>query len=123
MLTTRIKICGTTNLDDNAISGAIDLSRVANGLTDEVSGVVFLGAVAGGKIGRSVSGAADVDGDGVPDVTFGGNGEAWVVPGAGPKTVSTTTKTDKPKKVDTRGLSRTVGPSDGPRPRCCDRCT
>jgi hypothetical protein len=78
----------------------IELSRIANGLTDEVDGVVFLGSVEEGHIGRSVTGALDADGDGVADILVGGNDQAWLVPGDGPKTASgTSTLDDKPKPI------------------------
>ena len=46
----------------------IELDRVANGLSDEVKGTVFLGTTNNGRIGRSVTGAVDVNGDGTKDV-------------------------------------------------------
>jgi hypothetical protein len=85
---------GTANLQPMPASPAIvELSRVANGLSNQVAGVAFLGAYPDGQIGRSVTGETDIDGDGVPDVIFGGGEVAWVIPGDGPKTTSGSTQT------------------------------
>ena len=84
-------------MDAKAVSGVIELSRVADGTPSEIRGVVFLGTAPGGKIGRSVSGAVDVDGDGVPDILIGGDNEAWIIPGAGPKSKSGASRVDKDK--------------------------
>ena len=43
----------------------IELSRVADGRTDQVAGMVFLGAASNGNLGRSMTGAVDIDGNGV----------------------------------------------------------
>ncbi len=84
---------GTINLDDTGSPGVIELSRLANGQGNQVNGTVFLGHRANGRIGRSVTGAVDVDGDGEDDVIFGANNEAWLIPGDGPKSVSGTSRT------------------------------
>jgi hypothetical protein len=55
--------------------------------------MVFLGAEASGRIGRSLTGEVDLDGDGIADVVFGGEGQVWVIPGEGPKIVSGSTHT------------------------------
>jgi hypothetical protein len=88
---------GTTNLCQNPqpCSPAIELSRVANGLPDQVAGVVFLGTEPGGEIGRSVTGEVDVDGDGVPDIIIGADQEAWVIPGDDPKGETTSSPVKK----------------------------
>ena len=90
---------GSANLDAKAAAGVIELTRVASGQPDQVAGVVFLGTSVGGAIGRSVGGSADLDGDGTPDVAFGANGEAWVIPGSGPKTISGNTDIRPPTKA------------------------
>jgi len=73
-----------SGLADSA--GVIGLSQVAcDTCSPQVPGVVFLGSTTDGEIGRTTTGAFDVDGDGIPDVIFGANGEVWIIPGRGPK--------------------------------------
>ena len=105
---------GSANLDARAVGGVIELTRVASGEPDQVDGVVFLGTSVGGAIGRSVAGSADLDGDGTPDVAFGANGEAWVIPGSGPKTVSGNTDIRPPTKAPSllSPLARQTGGAD-----------
>ncbi len=86
-------IIGGLPLDSSVIAGQIELSRVGNGELDQVTGMVFLGSDTEGEIGRSVTGAVDLDGDEVADVVFGGNGQAWVIPGNDPKVVSGSSRT------------------------------
>ncbi|MCP3978644.1 MAG: hypothetical protein GY716_04825 [bacterium] len=74
-------ILGGGGLAAGATSGVIELSDVG----DTIPGVVFLGNRPDGEIGRTVTGAVDADGDGVADVVLGGLGEAWLIPGDGPK--------------------------------------
>ena len=90
-------------------AGTIELSRVANGLSDQVKGVVFLGEDPGGQIGRSVTGETDIDGDGVPDVIFGGSQEAWVIPGDDPKTQTGTSQTQQTPTLSPGGLRNANG--------------
>lgn len=91
--------------------GTIELSRVADGQSDQVGGVLFLGTSPQGRIGRSVTGAADVDGDGVADVILGAHEEAWLVPGNGPKSRSGSTTIADTTVNPTPVLVRQVGPS------------
>ncbi len=87
---------GLGNLDDTTTPGVIEMGRLANGQADQVHGTVFLGRRAHGRIGRSVTGAVDVDGDGEDDVIFGGKNEAWWVPGDGPKGTTISSRTGGP---------------------------
>ena len=89
---------GVSNLDDKAVAGVIDLSRVANNAGDQVNGTVFVGTEPGERIGRSMTGEVDVDGDGTPDVIYGTEGKVWTIPGADPKTSSTLSRSGGPKK-------------------------
>ena len=73
------------HLDDSGSPGVIEMSRVANGENDQVAGMVFLGPAADANIGRSLTGAVDLDGNGVKDVLIAGNGVAFCIPGDGPK--------------------------------------
>jgi hypothetical protein len=86
-----------TPLSDPTIvdpNGVIELSRVASGDPDsEVPGVVFLGETTDAQVGRSSTGAYDVDGDGIPDVIFSGDGTVYVIPGDGPKSTTGATTT------------------------------
>ncbi len=102
---------GTSNLDDTLSTGIIELSRLANGGADQVSGVVFLGTEPNGRIGRSVSGAMDLDGDGISDVVFGAENQAWIVPGKDPKGISGSSKTNRPRDFGAAGL-RVLGPDE-----------
>ncbi len=102
---------GTANLDDTGSTGIIELSRLANGGADQVSGVVFLGTEPSGRIGRSVSGAMDLDGDGVSDVVFGAENQAWIIPGKDPKGISGSSKTNRPRDFGAAGL-RVLGPDE-----------
>ena len=106
---------GTLNLDDKAVGGVVELSRVADGTPTQVHGTVFLGTIPGGKIGRTLTGAVDIDGDGVPDVIIGADGVAWVIPGDDPKTTTGAVPLEpkKKKSVTPVGtLSRSVGEAD-----------
>lgn len=79
----------------SSASGVIGLSQVGcHTCTPEVPGIVFLGSSTDGEVGRSSSGAFDVDGDGIPDVIFGADGEVWIIPGDGPKSSSGSEPTD-----------------------------
>ncbi len=91
---------GTTNLDDSMTPGIIALSRVANGLADEVQGTVFLGTEAFEHVGRHLTGAIDYNGDGEPDVLISGDNVVYGISGDGPKTKTGSTPT---KKTDTAG--------------------
>ncbi len=91
-------------------TGIIELSRVADGLPDQVEGVVFLGVEPGQLIGRSVSGEVDIDDDGVPDIMIGADQQAWIIPGDGPKTQTTKSRTTDPE--GSPALSRQVGKSN-----------
>ncbi len=94
-------------------TGVIELSRVANGSpADEVDGLVFIGVEPNGRLGGSLSGDADVDGDGVPDILIGAAEEAWIVPGDGPKTKSGSSTTPKTPDLSPGGLSRSVASTD-----------
>jgi glycosylphosphatidylinositol phospholipase D len=84
---------GDSNLDDTATPGVIELARVANGEADQVAGMVFLGTVPGGELGRSISGAADINGDGIYDILIAGDGEAYTISGDDPKSVIGGTRT------------------------------
>jgi hypothetical protein len=77
---------------------------VANGLSDQVKGVLFLGEEPNGQIGRSVTGETDIDGDGVADVVFSGNDVAWVIPGDDPKTQTGTSQTKQQPTLTPSGL-------------------
>jgi hypothetical protein len=69
--------------DDPNLSGAISLDRVANGLGDEIDGVVYLGTVGGDRLGHSVSFPGDVIGSSRDDLAMGAPyADTWV-PGAG----------------------------------------
>ncbi|MGD8497160.1 MAG: Ig-like domain-containing protein [Gemmatimonadales bacterium] len=104
---------GTANLDDSASPGVIETSRVANDGADEVLGVVVIGTDPNGRIGRSVTGEFDYDGDGVFDLMLAGNGIAFALPGDGPKSRSGVTTT-KQKDLPGGGLLRDVSaPSIG----------
>jgi hypothetical protein len=102
---------GFANLDDKAAAGVIELGQVASGAANQVTGVVFLGAVPDGAIGRTTTGAVDVDDDGVADVLVGGENQAWLVPGKGPKTVSGSSTVQQKDDRPTVGgsLARSMG--------------
>ncbi len=103
---------GTANLQPfPATPAIIELNRLANGLSNQVAGVVFLGEDPNGEIGRSVTGETDIDGDGVADVIFGGGEVAWVIPGDGPKTTSGSTQT-KQQGTITGGTLRNANGMD-----------
>ncbi len=85
-------ILGGTGLVGAAHSGVIELSRIANGASP-LPGFVFLGGEPGGEIGRSVTGLVDLDGDGTADICFGGNGQAWMIPGNDPKVIIGSSRT------------------------------
>ncbi|MGH9868011.1 MAG: FG-GAP-like repeat-containing protein [Candidatus Polarisedimenticolia bacterium] len=78
---------GFGHLDDSATPGIIELSRVASGLPDQVAGMVFIGDVADHHLGRWLTGAVDVDGNGVYDILIAADGVAYLIPGDDPKTV------------------------------------
>ena len=103
---------GVSNLNDAATPGVIDLSRLANGLLDEVAGTVFMGSRSEHHIGRSVTGAVDVNGDGEDDVIIGAHNEAWVIPGKGPKGTTIGTPTGGPRTIETPIALRTGGESN-----------
>ncbi len=103
---------GTQNLDDASTPGIIALARVANAAPDEVSGVVFIGTEPGGEVGRSVTGARDVTGDGEPDIFIGANQEAWLIPGKGPKRETGTAPVSTPPGPTPTTLSRAPGLGD-----------
>jgi hypothetical protein len=98
------------HLVDSATPGIIELSRVANGAADQVSGMVFLGATPNGALGRSLTGAVDTDGNGVDDILIAGNGVVFAIPGDGPKTVDGGTRTGT--TIAPPPLSRTFGGLD-----------
>ena len=101
---------GTANLVPNPVSPAtIALARVASGNADQVHGVVFIGSTAGGRVGRSVSGAVSINGDSTPDIVIGADQQAWIIPGDGPKTLSGTSKLSPNPNVSPSGLVRSVG--------------
>jgi Big-like domain-containing protein/VCBS repeat protein/FG-GAP repeat protein len=105
---------GTANLDARAAAGGvIELGRVASGLADSITGVVFLGAGTDASVGRSVTGVMDVDDDGVPDIIMGAYNEAWLIPGDDPKTSSgASTVVGKPSPTGgTATLARQMGGS------------
>jgi hypothetical protein len=109
---------GGAGLDDGG-TGIIELSRIANGLTEfgcapncQVPGTVFLGTRSGGKIGRSVTGAVDLDDDGVKDVVFGSDGEVWSIPGKDPKTLSGSSRVRKRSVSSAVEAIRLPGSSD-----------
>jgi hypothetical protein len=103
---------GTANLTPNPTSPAtIKLSRVASGAANQVTGIVFIGTAPGGDIGRSVTGAVDINGDGVPDIIIGGNGQAWIIPGDLPKTTSGTSPMAPPTNISPAGIIRGLGTS------------
>jgi hypothetical protein len=103
---------GTANLDAKATAGAvIELSRVANGQNDQVDGVVFLGADANAAIGRSVTGAVDVNDDGIADAIVGANNEAWLIQGGGPKTISGSSPLDQKARPTVTSLARQLNGS------------
>ncbi len=77
---------GPGRLDDNASPGVIQVSRVANGLPDQVAGMVFIGESSGGELGRSLTGAVDFDGNGTYDILIAADGVAYAIPGDDPKT-------------------------------------
>jgi len=84
---------GPGRLDDSATPGVIELARLASGDPDQVAGLLFLGARENGRIGRSITGAVDLDGDGENDIVIAGNGRVFAIPGEGPKTVTGSTRT------------------------------
>jgi hypothetical protein len=103
---------GSANLDAKATAGAvIELSRVANGQSDQVDGVVFLGATLDAAVGRSVTGAADVNDDGIADVLVGADNEAWLIPGNGPKTISGSSPLDQEARPTVTSLARQLNGS------------
>jgi hypothetical protein len=102
---------GPGNLDDSATPGVIALSRVASGDADQVAGIVFLGATPGGRIGRSVTGAVDTNGDGVDDILLAGDGQAFSIPGDGPKTASGSSRTGG-QQASELGTQREIGDLD-----------
>jgi hypothetical protein len=103
---------GNANLDATATPGVIALSRVANGEADEVAGMVFIGTVAGGELGRSITGAADVNGDGTYDVLIAGDGEAYTISGDDPKTTTGSTRTGGGTPTTSQPLLRTLAGYD-----------
>jgi Tol biopolymer transport system component len=103
---------GTANLVPGPTAGVIDLSRAANNQINQLNGVVFVGSRVEQNIGRSVTGAADINGDGIPDIAFGARHEAWVVPGDGPKTVSGTSQPKRPQVLSPTALGRAPGSND-----------
>jgi hypothetical protein len=58
-------------LFDAALSGTVSLARVANGMPDEVAGVVYLGEAAGDGMGFAVAFTPDVTGDALDDLAIG----------------------------------------------------
>jgi hypothetical protein len=56
--------------DEPTLSGAVDLSRVANGLTDEVDGIVYQGTGAGDEAGHAVAFPGDIIGTSDDDVAI-----------------------------------------------------
>jgi hypothetical protein len=103
---------GTANLDDTATPGIIELSRVANGQADEVSGIVFIGTDANGEVGRSVSGEVDIDGDGVPDIIIGAAQQGWVIAGFDPKRKRGSTDLKPTREPSGGTLGRQTGATD-----------
>jgi hypothetical protein len=103
---------GLGNLNDAATPGVIDLSRLANGQTNQIAGTVFMGSRSEHHIGRSVTGAADVNGDGEDDVIIGAHDEAWVIPGNGPKGTTIGTPTGGPRITLDLPTLRTGGESN-----------
>ncbi len=103
---------GPGNLTAKAVLGVIELTRVANGQPDQVNGVVFLGGDTGGEVGRSLTGASDLDGDGEPDILVAGNGMAYLIPGEGPKSASGTATLSKTSGPSPTGLVRFVSEQD-----------
>jgi hypothetical protein len=97
-------------VEDPNDPGVIELSRVANGLEDEVLGIVFLGDVAGGEVGRSITGEVDIDFDGQDDIVIGADAEVWAINGDDPKTVTGSSKLTT-KQQSGGSLSR---PPDSP---------
>ncbi len=85
---------GPGRLDDSATPGGIEMSRVANGAADQVAGMVFIGSIEDGHIGRSMTGAVDIDGNGVDDILIAGDGIAYAIAGDDPKTRSGSTLTN-----------------------------
>jgi hypothetical protein len=99
-------------LDDTMTPGVVELGRVASGAPDEVAGMVFLGAMADGNIGRSLTGAVDTDGNGVKDVLFAGDGVIFAIAGDGPKTVNGGTRAGGEGQTFGQGLERVLGELD-----------
>jgi hypothetical protein len=102
---------GPGHLDDSATPGIIELGRVASGQAGQVAGMVFLGDRPGGKLGRTLTGAVDTNHDGVDDIMISGNGQAFAIPGNGPKTVIGGTRTGGAQQIQV-GLSRSLGELD-----------
>jgi hypothetical protein len=103
---------GASNLTGGTPPSVIELSRVANGLADQINGYVFIGTQPGQKIGRSLTGAVDVTGDGVADIAFGAEGQAWAIPGEDPKSVSGVSGVKPPALPDV-SISKASRPNDG----------
>jgi hypothetical protein len=103
---------GLLNLDDTESPGVVRLSRVASGLDDGISGVVFLGAEPGGEVGRSVTGGMDIDGDGYDDILIGANGLALILPGDDPKGKIGSASTRPPQDFGIGALARTEPSGD-----------
>jgi hypothetical protein len=104
---------GPANLIPDPVSPAtIDLARLANGAGNQVGGMVFIGAQPNRQIGRSVTGVIDINADGVPDIAIGARGEAYLIPGIGPKTQSGTSKLDPTPTITPTGYIRPTGQFD-----------
>ena len=58
-----------------------------------------------------MSGAVDVNGDGVDDVLIAGNGQAYSIPGDGPKTATGSSRTGGQQAMEW-GMMRTLGDLD-----------
>jgi len=85
---------------------------VASGSGGQIFGFVFIGAAPNHRIGRSVTGEVDINGNGGPDIIIGANLEAWIIPGDGPKTQSGSTKLTTSPTLTPTGLIRSVGTHD-----------